>query len=421
MEADGSFNQWHIIKYWFFIVFTYYLFRSPLMALLFCTFFIPFEAGLFSYAGAKYNFLTYAYIIFVLKTIFFNKNIYKGFKIRNFEFISLILVLWNGLTIFWSGANFNDIAIILTLFSFFISLFIYSKINLDENWFKDYIWAYSFGVLTVGFYLYLGYQTGTFFWDETRQTMLLSSLGSGFDISQGVFARQALVAVFGMLAMVQYEEERNVRILAISFCIIFSIFVFLTSKRAPSSALIISLLIWLYYVKLNTNKIYISSGLVFSGVFAILVINYINPESIIFRLNTLIDKIDFFGADSQSLLGLRFDIWSTGLLIFKDYPIIGIGIGNFENFYSIYSGDDLRGAHNVYLVLLVETGLVGLSVFILLFIIIFSKLYKLKDWRHISLPWLCSFLICIFFAGYGRAKEFFFAFGISLSLANYNK
>lgn len=67
----------------------------------------------------------------------------------------------------------------------------------------------------------------------------------------------------------------------------------------------------------------------------------------------------------------RAEIWQTGILACKDYCVLGVGIGNFARIYQetfVFSGagkhvGSNRVAHNLYLSLAVETGLVGLTLF----------------------------------------------------------
>lgn len=76
----------------------------------------------------------------------------------------------------------------------------------------------------------------------------------------------------------------------------------------------------------------------------------------------------------------RTDIWAVGLSILASAPLLGVGLGNFGQAFTPYaiahasasnaSGALFydRGAHNVYLGLTVETGLVG-GVLLILFVV----------------------------------------------------
>jgi len=65
----------------------------------------------------------------------------------------------------------------------------------------------------------------------------------------------------------------------------------------------------------------------------------------------------------------RFDIWTVGLAAFSHYGLIGAGLHNFPFAYTNYAGEAPhfkgigRDAHNIYLAIAVETGVIGLLLF----------------------------------------------------------
>jgi O-antigen ligase len=66
----------------------------------------------------------------------------------------------------------------------------------------------------------------------------------------------------------------------------------------------------------------------------------------------------------------RLDIWTVGLVAFQHYGLVGAGLNNFPFAYTNYAnaakfqGFD-RDAHNIYLSIAVESGVVGLLLFFL--------------------------------------------------------
>jgi putative inorganic carbon (hco3(-)) transporter len=72
----------------------------------------------------------------------------------------------------------------------------------------------------------------------------------------------------------------------------------------------------------------------------------------------------------------RVDIWTVGWRIVKAHPVDGIGIGNFANStknylfepglvqYSAFIVDEPKAAHNAYLEILAEVGVIGLALFL---------------------------------------------------------
>ncbi len=64
---------------------------------------------------------------------------------------------------------------------------------------------------------------------------------------------------------------------------------------------------------------------------------------------------------------LRIAVWKDSMKILKDYPILGVGLGNFQNIYPIYrtlkTGGFFDHAHNEYLELMIDTGIAGFFAF----------------------------------------------------------
>lgn len=66
----------------------------------------------------------------------------------------------------------------------------------------------------------------------------------------------------------------------------------------------------------------------------------------------------------------RWGLWRAGFRMFKEHPLIGVGLGNFSFLYNRYKPEDAiylkyhPVIHNLYLEILVETGLLGFSAFV---------------------------------------------------------
>ena len=77
----------------------------------------------------------------------------------------------------------------------------------------------------------------------------------------------------------------------------------------------------------------------------------------------------------------RFDIWKNGLRMVADYPM-GTGGGGFEYLSRDYMPPELlttgqiRASHNTYLLILVEQGIVGLILFLLILFSLYLHLWR---------------------------------------------
>jgi putative inorganic carbon (HCO3(-)) transporter len=98
----------------------------------------------------------------------------------------------------------------------------------------------------------------------------------------------------------------------------------------------------------------------------------------------------------------RFRIWEGALDMFKKSPVIGCGVGLFMDRFTEHTHMGAQYAHNCYLQLLVETGILGLAAFIWsIYEIVHRSFTALKNQIHpISLgifSGFSAFLIYAFF------------------------
>ncbi|OGW71623.1 MAG: hypothetical protein A2047_00370 [Omnitrophica bacterium GWA2_41_15] len=92
------------------------------------------------------------------------------------------------------------------------------------------------------------------------------------------------------------------------------------------------------------------------------------------------DRITDLGNHHNSIT-MRFNYWKTAMAIIKDHPFIGIGPGNFQqmflNYYELGWGTGTKYAHNIFLQLWLETGILGfISIFYLIIAFITKNALK---------------------------------------------
>ena len=100
------------------------------------------------------------------------------------------------------------------------------------------------------------------------------------------------------------------------------------------------------------------------------------PPVVTSRFTVLLDNFALFDARSVTLsaanfaLVQRMAIWQAAWEIYQQHPVLGIGLGNFDVAYPSYAlpgWPQLPGhAHNHYLNLLAELGVLGLSAYVVL-------------------------------------------------------
>lgn len=115
----------------------------------------------------------------------------------------------------------------------------------------------------------------------------------------------------------------------------------------------------------------------------------------------------------------RIAIWTRGLGYMFDHPLLGVGAGNFSTAERMFSNARGMVAHNSYVEVGAETGVVGLLLLVSLLVSAFASLYRLRT-RYALLPTLnkrtamcdaCTASLTAWIVG-----AFFLAWGYSVTL-----
>ena len=77
-----------------------------------------------------------------------------------------------------------------------------------------------------------------------------------------------------------------------------------------------------------------------------------------------------------AMLISRWGVWTAAVAMAVEHPLFGVGVANFINYYPDYSGHGfgLDHAHNIFLNMLAERGLIGLGAFVLVLVVMFRSL-----------------------------------------------
>lgn len=126
------------------------------------------------------------------------------------------------------------------------------------------------------------------------------------------------------------------------------------------------------------------------------------------KVSTFKDGIPKTYKEWNRLLSKRVDIWTTGLHMFEEHPVVGIGARGFTSAYQDYrSADDYfdgstdkkaspRHIHHPWFSILVETGIFGflcsLGIVFFLFGITARSKWGIKLYSH---PWLITLVLIV--------------------------
>ncbi len=116
------------------------------------------------------------------------------------------------------------------------------------------------------------------------------------------------------------------------------------------------------------------------------------PTSVVERISMTITE----EGSLEPSAGGRVNVWENSMELFKNNPLLGAGFQVIA-----FSGWSLRSAHSMYVTFLAEMGIIGISLFLLLFYIALRnawKLYKTSNdnfFKGLGLGVFISIIVCM--------------------------
>lgn len=242
----------------------------------------------------------------------------------------------------------------------FVDIYIYFKylifyfliINILSEWsdIKELFWVLVLtGIIMLGFGIYTFITSTNFI--GTRLISFIEDPNS--------FAIKLTPLVAFCYTLFKIEETKILKLISIIAGLIIIFAIVLTFSRGGLLALLSVLgLIIIEEVKYKKLVLFIAGSLtlVLSIIF---ILKFTQTDSIAFDVSII----------------QRLRILKGGVQMFFDHPILGVGVGNFVNYCSGYSGIIIGlVAHNSFLHIAAEMGIIGLVIFTLLFTTTVSNL-----------------------------------------------
>jgi O-antigen ligase len=212
--------------------------------------------------------------------------------------------------------------------------------------------------------------------------------------------------------------------LAMIFPIAFSFFLLEKNKNNKTAYFILLVILYIALLICQSRGIWISIGITFifaifvitkyklwilckenkKWLFALLIIFII--ITVIYSTENLINKsqltvteraLSTFDVIQDPSINARFHIWRITFEMIKDSPVLGLGIGTYKYHYLNYQADYLQNhpqdirfigkaaeAHNEYLQLAAEIGIVGLGAFSVIIFLFYFSIYQYFERNKIN-------------------------------------
>lgn len=235
-----------------------------------------------------------------------------------------------------------------------------------------------------------------------KYVFAISSLNSGYNpgITSNYSTNASYICIAIIILFAQYinkKEKKNLILLLLSFLALL-----FTAKRAHLLFSIISC-IFLYLI-VNRKKISNKLIKLSAGLFATIIL-FFTTSLFIPSVSNVIDRFEE-GVKSGDLINGRGELYELAINLWKEDKILGNGWGSYSYKYKIlYHWNNLEylDAHNVYLQLLCETGIIGLLFFLVIIIRVLIKIIKVNKHSNLqndeglfSLGYLIFFILYCF-------------------------
>tara|TARA_Y100000768_G_C23958197_1_gene673878 strand:+ start:291 stop:1319 length:1029 start_codon:yes stop_codon:yes gene_type:complete len=231
------------------------------------------------------------------------------------------------------------------------------------------------------------------------------------DLVPGSYLSRFIFFIFLLYLIERERFEKNIY-LNLIFNLILSLnlsVIYFSGERMALATTILGLVICLIFVK--KLRFVIITGISFSFIFIVINLLYhphFNDYEIVESLPNhegLVIKRDF-PCDNNKICSKEFktqpklisvlknfdksaygQIYLSAIHMWSDHKYLGIGLNNFNQLcnekevYKKYNTDFgcTTHPHNIYIQILVETGLIGFLIFITLLFLIFKKIYEIDD------------------------------------------
>lgn len=195
------------------------------------------------------------------------------------------------------------------------------------------------------------------------------------------FAAHMLLGVVGLWGYFLVCKSKAERLCIVILFLLCSAGLIASKSRASLFIAIIALMVLgLIYLYRHSKKFFIVSLIAFIAVVCVVLLGAGSIPGLAWvgelmtqmqsrRLNSL--------SDLGGMMGSRFEIWSAVTNMFSAYPLMGVGEGEFyrlssnisfarSEFLQLNRGEN---AHNYFLQVLAENGLVGIAVFAIAFVV----------------------------------------------------
>ena len=289
-----------------------------------------------------------------------------GARVRpldRFHVVAFAFVLWNGFSVFWSidpGPSATGFLTLVQLLGFTIVMW-----DLLDH---PRVVASALQAYVLGAFLSIGGVTFNFVTGQSASWRRYSGSGFNVDYLSLVIALGIPVAWFLAYGVSRETTSRAMRFANIAYVVAAPFAMVLTGTRGAVVASIPTALFILWSLG-ATTRVQRVIGVVVAAAAIVLVFNYA-PQASLDRIATTPSEVSAGGG-----VGGRLETWEQSLDAFAHRPLTGVGINAHRA--AVDSG---RVAHNIFISVLTETGIVGAVLFASLLVRVHLWVRRRSGW-----------------------------------------
>lgn len=281
----------------------------------------------------------------------------KGFRINKYTAWYFLFILFGIISAIWAKYDDAVFSILPSMIRvLLIGVFLYARVQRVED-VENLLFFYLITVLYMD--LFVGKMMIDYY---SLSAFFLKRFGDNFFYNSNAIAVLNVFAILIVIYFFRRHTGRLTNILHIILSLFFLSVLFLTESKKGILGLLLGVVIFFYQkvkgVK-RLERMCIGLMFIFATIRLVIDIPFLN-EIIGYRIEEALDLFTKTGTGDVSsqnrvgLIGLALQMWS-------DHPILGLGMNNFPMFQTI--GEAGYYAHNNYVELLADLGLVGFCLY----------------------------------------------------------
>ena len=315
--------------------------------------------------------------IFMLLALYNLKSYNLKKNQMTYVYLSVLFTFLCLLSIFWAASTSKYLDSMKSIIQIYaISIMLYLGINSKEKF------EFVSNIFSIAGWAIIGYivvATPISAWnDMIYGNHSLNSAGGRLGPTIGMHTNMAgsVLAVFLLFGIYQFLTSRKK--IYIVQCILLFVCIMFTKSRTSLAICVVGITLFIaIYKRMNVKQFL---RILFSVILIVAVLYISMQNDFLYslygkRLESLLYFFNDSGTTDASVTG-RMLLQEKAFEIFKEHPIFGVGIGNFSYYNDLNSSVAGLYAHNNYLELLADVGIVGCTLYYLPFIICLLRLRK---------------------------------------------